>query len=106
MSTDLSTEVKSASDIISDKIKAEFVNLIPDDKWKELVAKEIERYTTQKRNNIEEVKKLREYNLDIKSFIHGSPYDLAKMRMEQADKIIELQQENKRLREALDTIKL
>ena len=52
------------------------------------------------------MKKLREYNLDIKSFIHGSPYDLAKMRMEQADKIIELQQENKRLREALDTIKL
>lgn len=39
MATDLSTEVKSASDIISDKIKAEFVNLIPDDKWKELVTK-------------------------------------------------------------------
>ncbi len=43
--TEVSTEVKSPAEIISGKIKAEFVNLIPDDQWTAMVKKEIDKFT-------------------------------------------------------------
>lgn len=45
--TEVSTEVKSPAEIISGKIKAEFINLIPDDQWTAMVEKEINKFTAR-----------------------------------------------------------
>lgn len=39
MNTAVSTDVKSLNDIVRDKVKETFVNLIPEDQWNELVKK-------------------------------------------------------------------
>lgn len=39
MNTTVSTEVKSLNDVVRDKVKETFVNMIPDDQWNTMVQK-------------------------------------------------------------------
>ena len=39
MNTAVSTDVKSLNDVVRDKVKETFVNMIPDDQWNTLVKK-------------------------------------------------------------------
>ena len=45
--TELSTEVKSLADIVSEKIRADFTDLIPDHMWNEMIAKEVAPFVKQ-----------------------------------------------------------
>jgi hypothetical protein len=47
MSTDLSTQVvPNLKDVVTDRVRAEFVRLIPDEAWKAMVEKELKFFTT------------------------------------------------------------
>jgi len=51
MTTEVSTEVKSVKELVSDKIKAEFLNLIPKDQWDKMVSTEIDLFLEQKKGH-------------------------------------------------------
>lgn len=49
--SEISTELKDIKTIISDKIKSQFVELLPEELWTEMVGKEIEKFTTTVNRN-------------------------------------------------------
>lgn len=79
MTNTVSTDVKSLNDIVRDKVKETFVNLIPEDQWNELVKKCTDDFVKKELESVikEELKKkMREkVSEELSSVVYASRWE-------------------------------